>query len=217
MLRKSITYLNPFDDSEVTEDCYFHLNVADLLELETQTEGGLQKRLERLTVSQDQNEILTIFKFVIEKSYGHRSEDGKRFVRSPEISAEFINSEAYSALLLDMMKHPDQAANFVNQILPKNLDAELDKVRAAQAAASGEIPGGAMGKARTPAEAAALQARSSGELGQPQSPAVQVADPEVEENVFDANNPKILTEAEINDMDAAELKAGIAEGRYKLQ
>lgn len=203
MLKKTITY-EDLNGKEVTETHYFHLTQADVVEMQLSEKGGLEKHLERVIASEDGAEIIRVFKDLIAKSYGKRSEDGARFVKSEQELALFMDSEAYSTLFMTLVTDAAVAAEFVNGILPKGLQDTVEKI------------GGAMGKPRTPAEAAAM--------GQPVKPYnetkpsdAEELPAEVESNVFTADNPKILTRAEVDEMDGDELKSGLATGRYKLQ
>jgi hypothetical protein len=99
LLKKSITYTD-FDDNEVTETHYFHLSKADLIEMEVSKEGGMQAYIQRVIASEDGKQIIEVFKDLLQKSYGTRTEGG-RFLRDSEKTAEFMASEAYSELLTE--------------------------------------------------------------------------------------------------------------------
>lgn len=188
MLKKSITYTN-FNDEEVTEDFYFHLSKAELVEMEMGKPGGLEKYLRRIIESEDGAAIMDEFKKLILKAYGRKSHDGTRFVKNDDLREEFLSSEAYSALFMELVTDAGAAAAFVNGIVPQNIKEDF--------AAMG------MPERTHPSDTAA----------EPAPP----AEPAAPENVFDANNPKILTPAEVLEIDGDELKSGIATGKYKLQ
>lgn len=126
MLKKTITY-EDFDGRKVTEDFYFNLTQAELLEFEASLPGGLEKTLENLVQSEDGSGMLKLFKDAIGRSYGEKH-DG-RFIKSPEITSAFLSTEAYSELLLSMASNADVATGFFNGIMPKSL---LQKAKAAQ-------------------------------------------------------------------------------------
>ena len=54
------------------------------------------------------------------KSYGEKSADGKRFIKTPEIAEAFSQTEAYSVLFMELATNADSAAAFVNGIIPKS-------------------------------------------------------------------------------------------------
>lgn len=117
MLKRTITY-NDYNDNERTEDFYFNLSKAEIMELEMSTSGGLSETIQAIVAAQDAPSIIKIFKDLILKAYGRKSLDGKRFEKSPELSAEFSQTEAYSQLFMELATDADAAAKFVNGIIP---------------------------------------------------------------------------------------------------
>lgn len=118
MLKKTITY-EDYNGTERTEDFYFNLSKAELVEMETAIDGGLAERINKITMTQSVPEIVKIFKELVLKAYGVKSDDGKRFIKSEELSSEFAQTEAYSNLFMELATDADKAAEFVNGILPK--------------------------------------------------------------------------------------------------
>ena len=127
MLKKTITYTD-FNDETVSEDFFFHLSKAELVELEMSQEGGLSEWLQRVVAAEDGKSIIKEFKNIILGSYGKRSADGKRFVKTPELRAEFESSEAYSTLFMELVTDADAASTFVNGIIPQGMADEAAKV-----------------------------------------------------------------------------------------
>ena len=117
MLKKTITYTN-YNGIEVTEDFYFNLTKAEIMEMEMSTSGGMAEMMNKIVASQDAPAIIKIFKELILKAYGEKSADGKRFMKSEEISVAFSQTEAYSQLFMDLATDADAAAKFVNGIVP---------------------------------------------------------------------------------------------------
>jgi hypothetical protein len=72
MLKKIITYTNPFTDQEVSEEHYFHISKADLVEMEVSKEGGMQAYIQRVIASEDGKQIIEVFKDLLQKSHAHR-------------------------------------------------------------------------------------------------------------------------------------------------
>jgi len=118
MLKKTIKYTD-YEGVERSEDCYFNLNKAELLEMETSERGGLQKLIERLVAEEDSKKIVELFKEIILKSCGVKSADGKRFIKSQEIRDAFSQSEAYVELFMELATNADAAVAFVNGIMPQ--------------------------------------------------------------------------------------------------
>lgn len=120
MFKKTITYKD-FNDVERTEDFYFNLSMAELSEMEASADGGLSETIEKIVNSKDTKEIVKLFKELILKSYGEKSADGRRFMKSEEISKAFEETNAYSDLFMELSTDSDEATKFVNGIMPKQL------------------------------------------------------------------------------------------------
>lgn len=129
MLKKTITYTD-YNDVERTEDYYFNLSKAEIIMMENSVLGGMKQRLEKIIQSQDNVEIMETFKDLIHRAYGVKSDDGKRFIKSDELSTEFEQTEAYSELVLELLSDPEKASDFINAILPKGILQEANKVTA---------------------------------------------------------------------------------------
>lgn len=121
MLKKTVTYID-YNGMERTEDFYFNLSKAEVAEMELSVEGGFSKMLEEIVASKDNVRIVNLFKQMVLKAYGEKSQDGRRFVKSEEISQAFAQTEAYSEIFMELALNTDAAAAFVNGIMPANLD-----------------------------------------------------------------------------------------------
>lgn len=129
MLKKTITY-EDYNGVERTEDHYFNLSKAEIMEMEMGTTGGLAEMLQRIVAAKDTAAIIKVFKDLILKAYGEKSADGKRFIKSEELSTAFSQTEAYSILFMELATDADKASEFVNGIVP----AEMSKQAALAAA-----------------------------------------------------------------------------------
>lgn len=121
MLKKTITYVD-YNGNERVEDFYFNLTKAEATEMELSVEGGLTKKLEEIVNSENNKEIIALFKEIILKAYGEKSQDGKRFIKSEELSEAFSQTEAFSELFMELALDEKAAADFVNGILPANIN-----------------------------------------------------------------------------------------------
>lgn len=126
MLKKKITYTD-YNDEERTEEFYFNLNKAELTEMSTSVNGGYDEYLKKLVNERDTSELMKLFKTIILMSYGEKSIDGKRFVKSPELSKAFEQTEAYSVLFMELASSTDAMTEFVTGIVPKDIAAEARK------------------------------------------------------------------------------------------
>ena len=119
MLKKTITYTD-YNGTERTEDFYFNLSQAEIMEMELGTTGGLAEMIEKIVAAQDGPAIINIFKDIVLKAYGEKSPDGKRFIKSEEIRTAFSQTEAYSNLFMELATDAESASNFINGIMPSN-------------------------------------------------------------------------------------------------
>lgn len=124
MLKKTITY-EDFNGVERKEDFYFNLSKAEIMEMQFGTVGGLDAMLKKIIDAKDVKSIMDTFKMLILKAYGIKSDDGRRFIKSEEISKEFEQTEAYSILYMELASDDNAAAEFVNGIIPKDVATEV--------------------------------------------------------------------------------------------
>jgi hypothetical protein len=119
-----MTYTD-YNGTERTEDFYFNLSKAEVLEMEMSTAGGLAEMIQNVVNAKDQPAIIKIFKDLILKAYGEKSADGKRFMKEDEngykLCKNFEATEAFSILFMELATDADAAAKFVNGIVPADM------------------------------------------------------------------------------------------------
>lgn len=118
-----------YDGNERVEDFYFNLTKAEITDMELTTEGGMSAMLNRIIAAKDTAKLIAVFKDLILKSYGQKSADGRRFIKSAELTKEFTETPAYSQIYLRLATDDKAATEFVNNVIPKDLQNE---VKAAQ-------------------------------------------------------------------------------------
>lgn len=119
MLKKTITYTD-YNGVERKEDFYFNLTKAECMEMEMSTVGGLSEWANKVIAAQDFPTLVNLFKDLILKAYGEKSMDGKRFIKSKELSDAFSQTEAYSILFMELATDAEAASKFFNAIIPTN-------------------------------------------------------------------------------------------------
>lgn len=124
MLRRDITYQD-LEGNPITETHYFHLSKADLIEMQLSKKGGFEEWLKKVIEAEDGKTLVHELKEIILMSYGKKSEDGKRFIKSDELRAEFANSEAFSELFSEIALDADKAQAFVNGVIPRELTTNV--------------------------------------------------------------------------------------------
>lgn len=123
MLKKTIEYID-YNGVARKEDYYFNLSKAEIMEMEMGTAGGLAEMITKIVAAKDAPAILKIFKELILKSYGEKSPDGKRFIKSPELSEAFAQTEAYTELFMELSTNAEAGAAFVNGIVPADMSGK---------------------------------------------------------------------------------------------
>lgn len=124
MIKKTVTYKD-YNDVERTENFYFNLSKAEVLEMEMGTDGGMAETIQRIIDAKDAPAIIRVFKDLVLKAYGVKSDDGRRFMKvKPDGSRyadDFKETEAYSQIFMELATDADAAAKFVNGIVPSDL------------------------------------------------------------------------------------------------
>ena len=126
MLKREITY-EDFDGNPQTETFYFNLTMAEIVEYNVGFEGGLEDTIRKIIATNNQKDLLVEFKRIILMSYGERSEDGKRFIKSEELREAFAQSAAYDALFVELASNVDSLTMFITSIVPKDVAKEIYK------------------------------------------------------------------------------------------
>lgn len=130
MYMKTITY-EDYNGNNRTEDFYFNLSQAEVIEwLTTSGDYTLDKVMQKLARQRNGKEIIRIFKDLIYRSYGERSLDGRRFDKSPEVKAAFMETEAYSVLFSELVTDAKKAADFITKVIPNTMSEEVSKIMA---------------------------------------------------------------------------------------
>lgn len=132
MLKKTMTTVD-FGGTERTEDYYFNLTKAEIMEMQLCTDGGFVETVKKIVEAKNQLELTRLFKKIICASYGVLSPDGRKFVKNQQVLDDFMATQAYSDLYIELLSGDGKAAeDFVNGILPKDLTNEAAKVPVSQ-------------------------------------------------------------------------------------
>lgn len=132
MLKKTITTVD-FGGTERTEDYYFNLTKAEIMEMQLCTDGGFVETVKKIVEAKNQLELTRLFKKIICASYGVLSPDGRKFVKNQQVLDDFMATQAYSDLYIELLSGDGKAAeDFVNGILPKDLTNEAAKAPVSQ-------------------------------------------------------------------------------------
>lgn len=120
MLRKPITYTD-YNGVERTEDFFFNLSKPEIVKMQSSVKGGYDVRLKGIAAELNGAAVMEFFEELIMKSYGEKSEDGRRFIKSEELSIAFMQTPAYEALFEELVTDDNAASAFVNGVMPAAL------------------------------------------------------------------------------------------------
>lgn len=120
MIKKTITYTD-LNGIERKEDFYFGLRKDELMDMELGTTGGFSDMVQKIIDAKDQPALMRLFKDFVLKSYGIKSDDGRRFIKSDKIREEFEQMEAYSIIYMELLTDAKAAAEFVNGVVPADI------------------------------------------------------------------------------------------------
>lgn len=129
MLKKTIKYVD-YNGVEREEDFYFDLSKAEITEMELSQDGGMSNLIQKIVNTKDMPSLIKIFKQLILKSYGEKSADGRRFIKSEQLSTEFTQTPAYSELFMELATDEKAAANFINAIVPQEVSEKSKELAA---------------------------------------------------------------------------------------
>lgn len=129
MLKKTITYTD-LNGISRTEDFYFNLSKPEVIKMQTSVKGGYDVQLKSIAANLNGGQIMEFFEELITKAYGEKSEDGRRFMKSEEISKSFVETPAYEVLFEELVTNDKAAADFVNGIMPADISAPKSNIPA---------------------------------------------------------------------------------------
>lgn len=128
MYIKEIKY-EDYNGNEVKEKFYFNLNQSEITTMNMEQEGGLNEYINRIINTRDSKELISLFKTLILKSYGEKSDDGKHFyktINGRNLAEEFMQTEAYNVFFMELASDEKAVADFINGIIPKKMRDQLE-------------------------------------------------------------------------------------------
>lgn len=117
MYIEKIKYVD-YKGIEREEEICFNLSPAEITEMEISKDGGMGENLRKIIAANDQSTIATVFKEIVLKAYGVISDDGKRFIKTPEVVEAFTQTEAYSKFYMSLLFDQGKMEKFINETIP---------------------------------------------------------------------------------------------------
>lgn len=115
---KHIQKYTDYNGTERSETLYFNFSKAEMMEMELSTQAGVEEMIRMMIATNDNARIVQLFKDLILKSYGIKSEDGRRFIKTQELRDQFEQSEAYSEFFMAMIANENNIqTEFVNKVI----------------------------------------------------------------------------------------------------
>lgn len=124
MYTKEFVYTNYFGET-VKETCRFQLTRPEVMEIATGVKGGFEAAAQRMVESHDEAAMFANFQNIIAKSYGEVSPDGRRFMKSPELSKAFLETPMYEQLFDELISNPEFQREFIIGLVPKDSQADV--------------------------------------------------------------------------------------------
>jgi hypothetical protein len=127
MIKETISY-EDIDGNSKTIDAYFHLSMREMRQL---LKDGIQEKLDAVTSGKaSTDDTFDLIDMLIKTSFGKRIESNgeARFVKDPELTEEFMNSDAYDSLLSKLMSDTDFATRFFTGLVPKALTERMNAI-----------------------------------------------------------------------------------------
>lgn len=126
MYKITETYTD-YDDNQRTEDFYFNYSEAELTDLQFSVPGGLAGMIDKIIKTNDMPKLVELFRELIQKAYGEKSNDGRRFMKSPELTKEFTETVAYSQIYMRLATDSKAAQEFINKVVPKSMKDKMQQ------------------------------------------------------------------------------------------
>lgn len=126
MLKKVIEYKD-FNGTDRKEEFCFHMSEAELAEMQLSVNGGMENLMRQIINTRDTARLIKIFKDLVLNAYGEKSLDGRQFQKSPELSKAFSQTPAYSILFMELATNAEEAAKFLNGIVPDSLKMKMEQ------------------------------------------------------------------------------------------
>nr|DAE20907.1 MAG TPA: hypothetical protein [Siphoviridae sp. ctgBD49] len=126
MLKKTITYTD-YDGMERTEDFWFNLSKTELTKLDAELPGGVLGVLRKIIDKKDRKALVDFIETLILRSYGEKTLDGKRFVKTPDMAEEFMQTPAYDELFMSILSDTDSQTSFINGVIPQSMAKEIEQ------------------------------------------------------------------------------------------
>ena len=126
MISYTIKYTDLFDN-EAEDKVYFHLTKDEVYDLIAERRKTLLGQASRIQEDQDFLEGYQFVRDIVLRSYGERSDDGKRFIKTEEATTAFRQSLLFDEVLEKIFESDKSADAFVNAVMPPKMVELINK------------------------------------------------------------------------------------------
>lgn len=126
MIKETLTYTD-YNGEERTAEYRFHMSQVEWIRFDRKY-GGIQSYLEKAIRNGDEYAAMNMFEDLVQTAYGEKSSDGIRFEKSKEITDSFVQTEAYSNFIYDMLTNESRAIDFFNRLKPADNKSVVNSV-----------------------------------------------------------------------------------------
>lgn len=124
MYQKTITYTD-FNDISRTETIFFNLSKAELSKMAAAEGGGYAARMQRMMDAKNITEIVDTVMWLIDQSYGIKTDDGRYFRKSKEYLDDFKSSPLYDEFWMALMNDENTITDFIVGVMPKDMQDNI--------------------------------------------------------------------------------------------
>ena len=124
MFKYESEYTNYFGETR-KKTVYFQLSRPEVLNFATTLPGGFESGAQKLVESHDERAMFANFEKIIALAYGEISQDGDRFVKSPELSKAFMETPIYTQIFDKMISEPEFLKEFIVGVVPDDSKEEV--------------------------------------------------------------------------------------------
>lgn len=139
MIKRTFKYTD-FNGIDREEEIYFHLTRTELVELAMKYPGGIASWIRKITTASNGSAIYETLENILLTAYGEKSDDGRRFIKSPELAQAFKQTPMYDELFQELAFDATKMAKFIEEITPE-MPSEAEKSNAARGAIVDFQPG----------------------------------------------------------------------------
>ena len=118
-----------FEGQVFTESCQFHLNKVELTELNLKYDGGIVGEMKRIEADGDTAKMFDFIKQLMILGYGRKSDNGKTFIKTKEITDEFQYGVVMPECLIQLLEDESGLAvfKFIRGMMPASAQQEIDR------------------------------------------------------------------------------------------